>query len=309
MTIHFVPTEEIQRLTLGSYEHLAAKLDEAISKDAGKVFGASVPNKIERIGTFSDYVLLAADDGRFAKVKYSRGSGGAITVLAAESVTVPLFTEANLDTYLMQEARSIVDSLLAHDASQAELRLRALMPLVQEQEAPSEELVVATALDTLQADRPWKRIFAERAEQVKAFLKTSLPEIESRKLGRKFESLLKDASEEQLETFRELVVNDLTYLSETLATWEKLALIPDSVRKTDTLSESDRALVTTFLAFTEDLQRDIQTVRDTLGAVLEHVNSIASLGQVYDTLAESTFDFEVAARFASAMLVGLQQPE
>lgn len=308
MATHFVPTEEIQKLTLGSYEFLASKIDEAISKDAKKIFGDFVPNKIERIGTFGEHVLVAADDGRFLKVKYERANNGSVKILAAEPVKVPLYTEENLSGYLLKEARAIVDSLLAHDVPQAELKLQALVPFVEEKLAPTEEQIVASVIESVRADRPWKRLYRERTEQVQEFLGAELKQIQERKLPIKF-SKLNDGQvpEGQLEGYKELVHADLAYMAESLGGWLKAVESAGDLQGIQEASAEEKALVTTFSAFAEDLKRDLQNVREAVLESVRLVQSVACLGGLYDSLAEESFHYEVASRFASMMLEGLRK--
>lgn len=311
MSTHFVPTEEIQKLTLGSYEYLASKIDEAISKDAKVVFGDVVPNKVERIGTFADHVLVAADDGRFVKVKYERSATGAVKILEATVVAVPIFTEANLDTYLMQEARGIVDSMLAHDGAQADLKLRSLIPFVSEAQVPTAEQVLTSVTENVHADRPWKRLYRERTAQVSTFLGESLKGIESRKLPAKFSKLIAtDATEAQNAAHKDLVLADLSYMAESIGGW--LKLVEDAGNLDDIQSKvtgEELAVVTTFSAFAEDLKRDLQCVRESIQESVKVPNSVAGLGKLYDALAEESFHYEVASRFASMMIEGLRKPE
>jgi hypothetical protein len=311
VSTHFVPTEEIQKLTLGSYEYLASKIDEAISKNAKQVFGDAIPNKVERIGTFGDHVLVAADDGRFVKVKYERLVGGAVKIMECTAVTVPIFTESNLGTYLMQEARGIVDSILAHDSSQVELKLRALAPLVSETQAPTAEQVVASVMESVRADRPWKRLYRERTAQVSSFLGESLKGIESRRLSTKFAALLAEgASEAQNSLHRPLVLADLSYMAEAIGGW--LRLVEDAGNLSELQSKvegEESAVVTTFAAFAEDLKLDLQSTREAIQGVVQAPGSVISLGALYDALAEESFHYEVASIFASMMIEGLSKPE
>lgn len=309
MATHFVPTEEIQKLTIGSYEFLASKIDEAISKDAKKVFGDSIPNKVERIGTFGDHVLVAADDGRFAKVKYERANNGAIKIISAEEIKVPVYSEGNLSSYTMQEARSIVDSLLAHDVSQAESKLRALVPFVDEKLAATEDQILSSVIESIKADRPWKRLYRERAEQVKAFLGVELTKIEERKLPIKFAKLSETDAKEQ-EGYKDLVHADLAFMAEAIGGWLKTIEATESVKKDQPpVKPEDQPLVTTFLAFTEDLKRDLQSVKESVLESVRLVQSVPSLGKLYDALAEESFHYEVASHFASTMLEGLSKPK
>lgn len=308
MATHFVPTEEIQKLTTGSYEFLASKIDDAISKEAKKVFGDSVPNKVERIGTFADHVLVAADDGRFAKVKYERANNGAIKIISAEEIKVPVYTEGSLSGYLMKEARSIVESLLAHDVSQAESKLKALIPFAEEKLSATEEQIVASVIESIKADRPWKKLYRERTEQVKAFLGAELAKIEERKLPIKFAKAEMATDAAAQESWKDLVNTDLSFMAEAINSWLKPVETAETFKK-DQVKPEDQALVTTFLAFTEDLKRDLQNVREAVLESMRLVQSPASLGRLYDTLAEESFHYEVASRFASTMLDGLSKPK
>jgi hypothetical protein len=303
---HFVPTEEIQKLTVGSYEHLASKLDEALSRDAAKIFGDSIPNKIERIGTFAEHVLVAADDGRFLKVRYERATGGTIKLVGSEPLEVQLYNESNLGSYLEKEARTIVESLLAHDVPQAELKLRALVPFVEEAAPLTDEQVVASAVESMRAERPWKRLYRERAEQVKDFLGEQLKGIEARKLPPKFAKLSDgQVPEAQHEGYKELVHDDLVYMAEALKGWFQSLESIERLKAVDTANEEERAVKTTFLAFAEDLRQDIQNVRDSVLESLNLVGSVAQLGVLYDALVEEAFHYEVASCFASTMITEL----
>ncbi len=307
VSTHFVPTEEIQKLTLGSYEYLASKLDEAISKDAKRLFGESIPNKIERIGTFADHVLIAADDGRFMKVMYERATSGAIKLVNFEAINVPLYTEANLGSYLDKEARSIVDSLLAHDISQAELKLSALIPFVEETVPPTDTQVVASAIESMRADRPWKRLYRERTEQVREFLGAELKKIEERKLPAKFTKLTDgQVPESQHEGYKDLVHTDLAYMSEAIGGWLKSLETVSELKDANAFGPEEQAVKTTFLAFAEDLKQDLQNVRESVVESMRLVGSVARLGELYDALAEESFHYEVASQFASTMIAGLR---
>lgn len=309
MATHFVPTEEIQKLTTGSYEFLASKLDETLSREAKAVFGESVPNKIERIGTFENYVLVAADDGRFAKVKYERSLNGQLKLMGAEPLSLSVYTESTLGGYLKQEALGIVDSLLAHDSAQAELKLLAMVPLVEERLAPTPEQTIASLIENIEADRPWKRLYRERTEQVRSFLGEELKGIEGRKLPIKFSKLVADSD---VEAHKALVLTDLAYMAEALGGWLKKLDAAGDLKdlRAQPVDSADQGVVTTFLAFTEDLRQDLQSVREAVLASLQFVDSTPSLGgKLYDVLAEESFHYEVACRFAEMMVAGLRSPK
>ena len=302
MATHFVPTEEIQKLTLDSYEFLATKIDEAIAKDAKKVFGESIPNKIERIGTFSDHVLLAADDGRFVAVSYERGSNGSIKIVKSESVSVPLYTEANIDSYLMQEARSIVDSILAHDSTTVEMKMKALSPFVDGAKPQTEEQKVESVLAAIGADRPWKKLYKERQEQVSKFLGDSLKDIESKKLTSKFSKM------EEKSITEDLVRSDLAFMLESVGGYRKLTdSIGDLKDIQATVSGEERAAIVTFGAFVEDLRIDLKDVLEAISEYSKSIKSVVCLGRLYDALAEESFNYDVASRFAATMSASLRE--
>ena len=311
MPTHFVSTEEIKKLTLNSYEYLASRVDEAISKDAKRVFGDVVPNKVERIGTFADHVIVAADDGRFVKVQYEQAADGSLKILAAEPVMVSVYTESSLDTYLMQEARGVVDSLLAHDGDQAELKLRSLLPFVEESLAPTAEQLTTSVIESVRADRPWKRLYRERAEQVRTFLGDSLKGIEARKLPPKFVQLFGEAvTEESAAKYDEVVRTDLAFMSETIGGWLRLVEDAGSLKDVEAkVTGNEKAVVVTFSAFAEDLKRDLQCVRDAIQESVQSIKSAVCLGKLYDALTEESFHYEVASRFASTMVEELRKSE
>jgi hypothetical protein len=203
-----------------------------------------------------------------------------------------------------------VDSLLAHDVSQAELKLRALVPFVEETVPPTDEQVVASAIESMRAERPWKRLYRERAEQVKDFLGTELKGIEERKLPTKFAKLNNgQVPENQHEGYKDLVHTDLSYMAESLAGWLKTLETVDALKGVEAFGEEEQAVKTTFLAFAEDLRQDLQNVRESVLESIRLVSSVARLGELYDALAEESFHYEVASRFASTMIAGLSNPK
>jgi hypothetical protein len=303
MATQFVPTVEIEKLTTGSFEHLASKIDEAVKNSSQKMFGEVVPSHVERVGTFGNSAILASDDGRFAKVQFESAADGSLKIVSVEALTVPVYDDKNINDYLMQEARSIVNSVLAHDEGTAAAKLTALLPFVAEAVEPTELEMVAGIVTSIKADRPWKRIYRERTEQINGFMGDVVKEVEARRLPSKFNAMLDGLTEDKTEGHRELVLSDLVFMGENLS--KLVAQIDAAGSLTEvndaTETEEDRALVTTFAAFSEDLKMDLQSIQAALVEAKESVKSVVGLGQLYDALAEESFRYEVASRFVAAM--------
>lgn len=308
MATHFVPTDEIKRLTIGSYEHLAAKIDEAVTASAQKIFGEAVTEGVCRVGTFEKSVVVLAPDGRFAKVQFESAADGSIKLTTSEPVAVPVYEASNINEYLLKEARTIVNSILAHDEDTASTKLTSLMSVIPEAVQPTETDLVSGIVFSIHADRPWKRIYRERSEQINSFLGEAIKEIESKKLLAKFDTMLNGMTEDKLEGHRELVIADLDYtlegITKLVTQLEAAGDLADVKDATET--EEDHLLVTTFAAFTEDLKLDLLSVRAAVTEAKTSVKSVPGLGRLYDALAEESFRYEVASRFAAAMGTSLR---
>lgn len=286
-TTHFVPTSEIKRLTIGSFEHLAAKIDEAVDSAQAKVFAEQVPSRYERIGTFGDHVVYATSDNRFVRVEYTE-SNGSISLGKSEVVDAVTYEEDKIGSYVMSEALEIVNSILAHDEAAAAGRLSALLPLISESKKSDSEVVEAV-LAGLKAERPWVRIYNER----KASILSSLG-MEEKEFSPKYATTTVE-SKEIADDIR-LKLSSYSVLSESL---NKLASIDSMLESANT--DEDRALVKTFGSFIEDLKLSLSDVCESVDSALNVVTSANELGRLYDGLAEQGFRYEAAGQFAIRM--------
>ena len=306
MPTNFVPTDEIRKLTFGSFEYLANRIDEALAANPTKAVDGAT--SVRRIAVYEDYAVVAAADGRFAKVKYEKSPDGSISLLSSEPCKVPLFTEDNLNDYVKLEALDIAKRFLLGDHSYAMEKLKVLAPFVDSAKPVSEEKLVEQTVTALKVERPWKRLYQERVSGIHLFLGDALTEINNRKPLDKFVDLLKGVPEDKLESYRELVTNSLKTMGSSFGTMledvEKARSF-NFESQVETLGEEKE--LKTFGAFSEDLATDLH---DAKKAVLESVKSIKSvvqLGKLYDALAVESKNYEIASKFISMMSAKLRE--
>ena len=306
MPTHFVPTEEIRKLTHGSFEYLAHKIDEALTANPSKAFEGA--NSVRRIAVYEGYAVVAAPDGRFAKVKYSQAEDGSIKLLSSEPCKVPVYSDESLGDYVKDEARNIAKRFLMGDHSFAMEKLQGLVPYIEPAQPVSEEKLVEQTLASLKVERPWKKLYQERLGAIKSFLGESFTEISSKKAPAKFEDLLKGVPEDKLEDYRELAVGDLTFLS------ESFGKMLDSVEKARSFKFDDKvktlgeeSVLKTFGAFSEDLITDLRNAKKAALESAKLIKSVVQLGELYDALVLESFHYEVASKFVSVMSEKLRE--
>jgi hypothetical protein len=296
----FVPAEEIQKLTLGSFEHIHARLSEALAADSAF---AEMNTKV--IGTFPGYAIVGSGDGKFFRVQYESAQSGQTKIVHAEPLQLAVYDESNLDDYLMKQARGVADAFIEGRTEDALAAVSELSEFVEDRPKATDEQVVKSLVASLHSSRPWKKLYKEKADEMRAFVKESLDEIERARLAAKF-TKLHDGSmtAEQAEGFRDLVKTDLAYLSERLGALSDLVEI--SVKSVNKVADQiegmgEEGALITFGAFSEDLLADLRESYRIAAEAPRHVSSVSCLGELYDALTEEVYQYDVSGRFVERM--------
>jgi len=304
---HFVPVEEIRRFTEGSYEHLIARLSEVVQKDRKRLFGED-DLSVRVLGTFKEHAIVAGGNGTFVRVRFEASERGEPSLVGVEPIAVEVFESSDIHRYVNREALRVVDALLSGAATEAGERLRSIVPLVGKTKARTESQVVEGVLADLRADRPWKRLYEERAPRLKFFLGEAVVQtLEGHRATPKFGKLL-DMAEAEVEGYRDLVLSDLQFLAERL-----LVLHGQASDNLEALGQIDASgeeggpeALTALVHFTNDFVEDLRVAHRVAAEVPNHVHNVGALGRVYDTITEQLHQYEVAGAFVAGMAAKLQ---
>lgn len=303
----FVPTESMQQLLHGSYEHLISGLDTALDRKKD-LFGEGV-GTVKVLGTFPGSAVVLTEGGKFFRVSYEPSPNGEVKITGKKDLHVPLVT-SNLGEFLRAEASSVVDAFLEGAHDKVEAKLQGLLPFIDRMTATSDASVVEAVVISLKTERPWRRVFKEQGPKIRKFLWDDLSRFEETRLRPKF-SQLYDGSvpADNLGEYKDLVLTSVKSLSEKVSTLAKtledarnsLIGAPASFK-----DMGEDAMVTTFSAFVEDLFDDTQALASDLGEAAAKMTGVPDLGRLYDSVVEKMNDFEMAACFAEKMTAQLR---
>ena len=291
----FIPTEEVRRLTIGSYEHLIARIEEAVRSDV-RIFGSKVEARI--VGTFTGYAIALAEDGRFARVKYDEVQG-AIRVLGHEMLKVPSYAPGKeLNGYLKTESLKAVESFMSGDAAGAMARMKELGRFVERTPAQNDAQVTEGLIAFHRSDRPWKQVFRDKADHIRRTVLDEIASISEDRLQVKFSSLYDgSANEADLEKYRELVIENLNKIGERAD-----GLLQQLVAACAVQSGSVQTpVVTSLFAFADDLVEDLRTVKKVAHESGRQMERVDCIGKLHDSLAADFQDRVIASRFVLKM--------
>jgi len=295
---YFIPTEEVRRLTRGSYEHLVARLEGILQEKADTLFeekGCSA----KLLGTFSGYALASSDSGKCLRIKYEESDKGRLHIVGSEPVEVKTVSEDDLHGFLRSESERVLRLYDRGSVTEAVTRLKGLVRQVGGWTPPDkEETVVESVLASLDRSRPWWGLYNERKDHILTYLGEDAGS--SVTLRPKFFKLYDGSmADKDLERYRDLVAEDLLVLQGKI---QKLFVQVESARATLAdlpLTEDDTAR--TFSAFAEDLLEDLDRVARAASELPKQVRRVDSLGRLHDRLTTRLHDMGIASEFVSQM--------
>lgn len=308
----FVPTDAVRQILHGSYEHLVARLDEAVQGERERIFGTKdVPVRV--LGTFPGSAVIATVDGRFARVRFEEQKGGVIKVVAHEPVNLPVVTEQNLDAFIKKESEDVVEEMLHGNPARAAAKLRGLVPFMEGRTQVSPKQVTESLVVAAHAPRAWKRLYQEQGPQIRRFLWDDLAKLESNRLRPQFKTLYDGTiPEAKLESYRDLVATRLHELAERAG---RLAdVVEASAKQALSLESSFRGLgedtvLGIFESFSEDVVSDLRGMQSIIDEGMKRLGCVSCLGELYDALVSEMYDYEVAGRFVERMAVKLRDSQ
>lgn len=296
-----IPWEELNKLIEGSYEQIAPRVHEAISKDAERLFGSSAP--ITLVGTFDGHAIVMSENMDVYRVKFETSNTKQIVPISAEITSVKPLTAAQ---YAVSEARNYVSAFINGSKSLAAEHFARVAAVAPSQLPPEPAAVIESFTAAVNAERAWKKVYEERsASFVTALSDGLMMELDANVLGPKFRSLYQGLiSESEFASYTNLVTSDLKYIGERLDA--VIATTRTAIEKSKGAipalkTASTDPTVKMFESFGDDLLADLTGVRLALSESNEHLNKVDELGKIYDVLASELRRYEVAGRFVEKM--------
>jgi hypothetical protein len=308
----FVPSEEIRKLTFGSYEHLKAQVEEAIGAARERLFESTAPVQI--LATFAGHALVLSEDAKVFRVKFEQTERGGVEPIAAEALSIPAYNASTLDRFTLREAQAYVDAFFNGAKTDAASHLQTLLPLVKgKAPAPPPTKITEAFQNLVKGERGWKKVYTERLAQIRAAVQESLPKLDEGRLTEKFRRLYDGrTTSAELSNYKGLVTSDLKYLGERieslLATAEKDVAAYKGLVPALKVEERD-ATVKMFESFSEDFVADLRGVQKALTEANNSLNAVDDFGKIYDVLASELHRYEVAGCFVGQMSRGLAKSE
>lgn len=299
-----VSVDAIQSLVEGSHEHLGSALD-ALLQESHSVF-AKDDEEVTRMATFDDHVVVGTSAGDYFSVKFENNNGG-LTLLAPEKIDVPVVSSTNATKSVKEFSLSAVDALMSENSKEAVGRLLILADLQEQRQVSEARDYPAEAEAAVTSSRPWREALSTQWKEISRQVVDKLESIRGNALEAKYKPLYEtdEIPEENFESYRGLAESDLAALAERLQVLHEAvesAYFPfrDSISK-DELDESEADVLSHFCFFSEDLIEDLGEIRSLVADTIENEQCVMCLGQVYDTIAESLTDCEIAGSFVQRM--------
>jgi hypothetical protein len=303
----FVPREEVLKLTTGSFEHRAVRVEEALKREKAKFFENA---DVQVLGTFDGAAIVLSETGKLFKVAYEETSG-AVTIRGTQPVSGAVYPREAMPAYLRKESKAAADLFLGGHVEQANRKVAQLAKLVEANAVYTDDRIVDSFIASITGTRAWKQALGEKTEaELKAVLGEAFDEIESNKLQAKFSKLYDGSlSAAQMEEYRALVQEDVGHLTERLSVvYEEASKAVAQLRGiSEKVTDDQRATVNAFVSFVEDLLADLSEAKQALAETLQGADGVGALGRLFDTLTEELLRYETAGGFVARMTTQLAQ--
>lgn len=302
----FVPREEILKLTSNSFEHRAVKIEAVVKQEKQRLFDNAEP---QVLGTFDKYAVILTDAGKVYRVQYEEAASGNLHLLSATLMNAAVYPREAMPSYLRKEAKAAADLFLKGMVGEANKKISQLAKLMDETTVYEDDKIVDPLLASIVSTRMWKQAIGEKTDaDLKQVLGESYGKIDSQKLRAKFFKLYDGSMQgSELEKYRGLVNEDVGHLMGRMdVVFDQALKSVGTLREfSEKVRDDERETVSAFVAFVEDLAEDVRQVKKTVAETLQGVDSVSSLGRLYDTLAEELLRYEIAGGFAVQMTTRL----
>lgn len=303
----FVPREEILKLTTGSFEHRAVRVEEALKREKSKFFENA---EVQVLGTFDGSAIVLSETGKLYKVVFEE-TAGAVTVRGTQPVSGAVYPREAMPTYLRKESKAAADLFLNGHVEQANRKIAQIAKMVEANAVYTDDQIVDAFISDITRTRAWKQALGEKTEvELKKVLGEALDKIDANKLQSKFSKLYDGSlTGEELEQYRALVQEDVGHLTERLAVvYEETSKAVGTLRDlAGKMTAEQRPTLTAFISFVEDLMADLSAAKQALAETLQGADGVGALGRLFDSLTEELLRYEIAGGFVARMTTQLAQ--
>jgi hypothetical protein len=292
-----VPTTEVRKLVIGSYEDLTHRIEEAAFLDRERIFGDGSADRVKVLGTFKGHAIVVNEEGHFAKLFYEIASNGELMLMGREVLNIPIYEgKSGIRRFLMGEASNLVENFFITEPEQITIAIKDLMRSISSANDATDSQIVASYVESaFDTERSWRPLLAERLTPADASV---LEAFEPKFLKLSGENI----PPEQQEAYRTLVVSDLGTLVSSLD--ELHSEIGKSVASLTSLIDTHPELsrdesVVELRSAANDLMGDLLNSQHSIVDSLENVSSISALGELHDALALELTRRTIAGKYIS----------
>lgn len=295
----FVPRDEILKLTKGSFEQLAVRVDRAVQSEKARLFeGANV----EVLGTFTSHAVVLTDGGKVFHTRFEESASGELRLISASEMDAVVVPRDSMPKFLKKEARAVADLFLKGLVDEANRRMSQLAKLVDADAVFDDRQVVESFVAELTRDSGWRTLV--ETTDIRRVLGEGLEKISANKLRAKFFKLYDGSlSGAELEKYRGLVNEDLGHLMQRIEavreqTLESVSRLREVAAKVD---ESKQETVRAFEDLVTEFSADLVALPGAFSETVQGVEAVGALGKLYDAVAEELLRYEVAGAFVVQM--------
>lgn len=301
-----IPASIIQEMLQGSHEQLAAQVDYLVAENREMFVGDS-DERVSRLATFNDRVLVATSSGKCFEVKL-QSEDGEISFGEPSPLEVPVISSRNASHYMREQTLSAVDAILAGRLDEACDHL-SILSAIQEGAEENQDRDFAHELEHLaDENRPWRAIYGQQHADIRGQIADQLEGMSDGQFEAKYRPMYEtdDIPEENFEDYRDMVDADIRLVADRLEAVQhgieaKYLPFSESLTKVEH-PEEEREVLSQFCEFAEDLVDELQSVRQLLADAIKAEECVMCLGQVYDFVAEALADYEIAGAFVERMV-------
>lgn len=299
----FVPDEEIQKISKGSYERQIGRLIEAATPTLDEVFQGV---DWDIVATYASHIIAVAKDGKAVRLRYEDVNGRLCVFpegnFALKTTTAP--------EYITAKAKSAVSAFRVGSVTEAKELISDLILLAPAKRYSTDSKVTDAVVENLNRDLTWKQRYRAERSKFLAFIgEERLAQVPT--LAPKFGGLTENTIETaDQSTYYQVVQEAFTDIS---GRFEKMTSdLEDALKKLEAsapaivaLGESD--ILTSLDSFIQDLLNDVRSVHRVVSESLHQIGRVDNLGRIYDAVATNYNQYEVACRFVIEMTNSLSE--
>lgn len=297
-----VPVEVIESLCAGSYEELVADVNFALQANKAQ-FVERADTDISVLATFTDHFIALSSDGDLFKIKMESGNNG-VSLTLLEKIEAPVIDRRNSSKYSSDYLTHAIKALTSGNLSESVSAIENFMAVKEHFPVSSNQEIANQIVESIVKvnNRYWRTVLSNNREEIVSNISQYIESINSNGFNVKYTALYDGTiPEEKFEEHREVVVSDLSIISdklENIHTQAEAAFYPFvEILSESEIPEEEQEVIENFVSFSEDFISEMEELREHVADMLSDAKCVMCLGQVYDAVAENLKDLEIASKF------------